>query len=110
VKKCENGQKYGDIEEVMDLCHERMATQMVGKEYRELLAEMGKKGYRAGKVVNHREAGTGTVLLTNGSHETRMQYRVIFNWKEKYPGMSEPDKVIACQWVKPLRPEPFEVR
>ena len=39
MKKCDNGQKCGDIEEVMDLCHERVATQMVGKEYRELLAE-----------------------------------------------------------------------
>lgn len=110
MRTCNNGQTYSEIEETMDAGREMAAGQMVGKEYGALLKEMAGKGYRPGKLVNHRESGTGTVLLTNGSHETRLQYKITFNWKERYPGMSEPDKVIACQWVKPLRPEPFEVR
>jgi broad-specificity NMP kinase len=99
-----------ETEEAIDMSCELAAANMVGKDFDVLLKELEAKGYHSGKIVNNRKAGTSTVLITNGSHETRLQYKVTFDWKEKYPGMSEPNKVVACKWIKPLRPEPFEVR
>ena len=99
-----------ETEEAIDIGCEMAAAKMVGMDFCTLLQQMTNKGYKSGKVISNRRDGTSTVLLTNGSHETRLQYKVTFNWKEKFPGMSSPNKVTACKWVKPLRPEPFEVR
>jgi hypothetical protein len=99
-----------ETEEAIDIGCECAAKGMVGQDFPELLKRLEAKGYKSGKVIHNRQKGTSTVLITNGSHETRLQYKVTFNWKEKFPGMASPNKVVDCKWVKPLRPEPFEVR
>lgn len=99
-----------EVDEAVDLGCERSAEQMVGQDFTALLARMKAKGYHDGRVIRNRKEGTATVFITKGSHETRLQYKVTFNWREKSSGMMEPDKVIECKWIKPLRPEPFEVR
>ena len=99
-----------ETEETMDNGYEMVAEKMVGMDFNTLLKQMEAKGYKGGKVVHNRKEGTSTVFITNGSHETRLQYKVTFDWKEKYPGMLEPNKVVACKWMRPFRPEPFEVR
>ena len=99
-----------ELENAVDIGCEMAAEKMVGMYFNTLLKQMEAKGYKGGKVVHNRKEGTSTVFITNGSHETRFQYKVTFDWKEKCPGMSEPNKVVACKWIRPLRPEPFEVR
>ena len=99
-----------ETEELVDIGCEMAAEKMVGKDFNTLLKQMEAKGYKGGRVVHNRKEGTSTVFITNGSHETRLKYKVTFDWKEKCPGMSEPNKVVTCKWIRPLRPEPFEVR
>ena len=99
-----------ETEETMDNGYEMVAEKMVGMDFNTLLKQMEAKGYKGGRVVHNRKEGTSTVFITNGSHETRLQYKCTFDWKEKYPGMLEPNKVVACKWMRPFRPEPFEVR
>ena len=99
-----------ETEEAVDIGCEMAAEKMVGMDFNTLLKQMEAKGYKGGRVVHNRKEGTSTVFITNGSHETRLQYKVTFDWKEKFPGMSEPNKVVTCKWIRPLRPEPFEVR
>jgi hypothetical protein len=97
-------------EDAVDIVCEMAAEKMVGMDFNTLLKQMEGKGYKGGRLIHNRKDGTSTVFITNGNHETRFQYKVTFGWKEKFPGMSEPDKVVACKWIRPLRPEPFEVR
>lgn len=99
-----------ETEKAVDNTCEMAAKKMVGMDFNTLLKQMKAKGYKGGRVVHNRKEGTSTVFITNGSHESRFQYKVKFDWKEKFPGMSEPNKVVACKWIRPLRPEPFEVR
>ena len=98
-----------ETEEAIDIACQMKAEKMVGKDFTILLKTMEALGYHGGKVMHNRKEGTSTVYITSGSHETRLQYKVTFDWKEKCPGMSEPNKVVACKWIRPLRPEPFEV-
>lgn len=99
-----------ETEELIDLGYKRSAAQMVGQDFQALLLDMQSRGYSGGKIVSNRKDGTGTVTITKGHHESRMQYVVTFNWRERIRGIKEPDKVISSKWIKPLRPEPFEVR
>ena len=99
-----------EVEEAIDLGCARAAESMVGKDFQSLMAKMKSNGYHDGKVVSNRKEGTSTVFVTKGSHETRLQYKITFNWREKCPGMLVLDQVVACKWIEPLRPEPFEVR
>ena len=99
-----------ETEELVDIGCEMTAEKMVGMDFKTLLKQMEDKGYKGGRLIHNRREGTSTVFITNGSHETRFQYKVTFDWKEKFPGMSEPNKVVACKWMRPFRPEPFEMR
>ena len=99
-----------ETEETFDMCCQRIADNMVGKEFAAETTKLIDKGYRLGKITTDRASGQSTVLITKGSHETRLQYKITFNWKEPYPGMNVPHVILACQWNPPLRPAPFEVR
>lgn len=99
-----------ETEYAEDIGCEMAAEKMVGMDFNTLLKQMEAKGYKGGRVVHNRNDCTSTVFITNGSHETRLQYKVTFDWRERFPGMSEPNKVVACKWMRPFRPEPFEVR
>lgn len=99
-----------ETEELMDLGCQKAAESMIGQDFHTMLMDMRMRGYIGGKIIRNRKERTGTVTITKGHHENRLQYLVTFNWRERTRGIMEPDKVIACKWIKPLRPEPFEVR
>lgn len=99
-----------ETEEAMDIGCEMAAEKMVGMDFNTLLKQMEAKGYKGGRVVHNRKEGTSTVFITNGSHENRMRYKITFSYKEKYAGVLIPDKIIKCAWIRPLLPEPFEIK
>jgi hypothetical protein len=95
----------------IDVFCEQWAAKMVGQPFEELQEQLESKGYSmASKLIRVPGSPTGTVLVAKGHHEHKMQFRITFSWKEKYHGMSVPDKVTAAKWIRPMRPEPFEVR